>query len=78
MLESIRRTKTLLNQGIVRAFGKQDLDGATQSWERLIAIAQHRKPPAPRRRWRPSKPHIPPRLARPAPLAEAARAARWR
>lgn len=32
-------TKTLLNQGIVRAFGKQDLDGATQSWERLIAIA---------------------------------------
>ena len=32
-------TKTLLNQGIVRAFGKQDLEGATQSWERLIAMA---------------------------------------
>lgn len=32
-------TKTLLNQGIVRAFGKQDLEGATQSWERLVAIA---------------------------------------
>lgn len=32
-------TKTLLNQGIVRAFGKQDLEGATQSWERLIAVA---------------------------------------
>lgn len=32
-------TKTLLNQGIVRAFGKQDLAAATQSWERLIAIA---------------------------------------
>lgn len=32
-------TKTLLNQGIVRAFGKQDLDGATQSWERLIGVA---------------------------------------
>ncbi len=32
-------TKTLLNQGIVRAFGKQDLAGATQSWDRLVAIA---------------------------------------
>lgn len=32
-------TKTLLNQGIVRAFGKQDLEGATQSWERLVSIA---------------------------------------
>ena len=32
-------TKTLLNQGIVRAFGKQDLEGAKQSWERLVAIA---------------------------------------
>ena len=32
-------TKTLLNQGIVRAFGKQDLEGATKSWERLVAIA---------------------------------------
>jgi len=32
-------TKTLLNQGIVRAFGKQDLVGATESWEHLVAIA---------------------------------------
>ncbi len=32
-------TKTLLNQGIVRAFGKQDLEGATQSWEHLVKIA---------------------------------------
>jgi tetratricopeptide (TPR) repeat protein len=31
--------KTLLNVGIVRAFGKQDLAGATQAWERVIAIA---------------------------------------
>jgi hypothetical protein len=32
-------TKTLLNQGIVRAFGKQDLKGAAQAWEQVIAIA---------------------------------------
>jgi len=32
-------TKTLLNQGIVLAFGKQDLDAATKSWEKLIAVA---------------------------------------
>jgi len=31
--------KTLYNQGIVRAFGKQDLDGAAKSWERLIEVA---------------------------------------
>ncbi len=31
--------KTLYNQGIVRAFGKQDLDGAATSWERLIEVA---------------------------------------
>jgi len=29
-----RHTKTLLNQGIVRAFGKQDLDAAAQSWQK--------------------------------------------
>ena len=34
-----RHLKTLLNQGIVRATGKGDREGATQSWERLIAIA---------------------------------------
>ncbi len=32
-------TKTLLNQGIVRAFGKQDLDGATASWRRVVELA---------------------------------------
>jgi cytochrome c-type biogenesis protein CcmH/NrfG len=31
--------KTLLNQGIIRAFGKQDLAGAAESWERVVAIA---------------------------------------
>jgi tetratricopeptide (TPR) repeat protein len=34
-----RHTKTLLNQGIVRAFGKQDLDGASQSWRKVVEIA---------------------------------------
>lgn len=34
-----RHVKTLFNQGIVRAFGKQDLPGATESWERVIAVA---------------------------------------
>ncbi|MFB3853208.1 MAG: tetratricopeptide repeat protein [Vicinamibacterales bacterium] len=31
--------KTILNQGIVRAFGKQDLNGAVESWQRLIAMS---------------------------------------
>lgn len=31
--------KTLLNQGIIRAFGAQDLDGAAESWERVLAVA---------------------------------------
>ena len=34
-----RHTKTLLNVGIVRAFGKQDLAGAADAWEKVIAIA---------------------------------------
>jgi len=34
-----KHTKTLLNQGIVRAFGKQDLDGATASWQKVVQIA---------------------------------------
>lgn len=34
-----KHTKTLLNQGIVRAFGKQDLDGATASWQKVVDIA---------------------------------------
>jgi cytochrome c-type biogenesis protein CcmH/NrfG len=32
-------TKTLLNIGIVRAFGKQDLKGAAEAWEKVIATA---------------------------------------
>lgn len=34
-----RHAKTLLNQGIVRAFGKQDLTGAAAAWEKVVAIA---------------------------------------
>lgn len=34
-----RHAKTLLNQGIVRAFGKQDLQGASQAWQKLIEVA---------------------------------------
>lgn len=34
-----RHLKTLLNQGIIRAFGKQDLAGAAESWQRVVAIA---------------------------------------
>jgi tetratricopeptide (TPR) repeat protein len=32
-------SKTLLNLGVIRAFGKQDLKGATEVWERLVKIA---------------------------------------
>jgi len=31
--------KTLLNVGIVKAFGKQDLDGAAAAWQEVIKIA---------------------------------------
>ena len=34
-----KHAKTLLNIGIVKAFGKQDLDGATQAWQQVITIA---------------------------------------
>jgi tetratricopeptide (TPR) repeat protein len=33
-----KHVKTLLNVGIVRAFGKQDLVGATTAWEQVIAL----------------------------------------
>jgi tetratricopeptide (TPR) repeat protein len=33
-----KHAKTLLNVGIVKAFGKQDLAGATTAWEQVIAI----------------------------------------
>jgi cytochrome c-type biogenesis protein CcmH/NrfG len=32
-------TKTLLNQGIVLAFGKRDLKGATDAWEKVVKLA---------------------------------------
>jgi tetratricopeptide (TPR) repeat protein len=32
-------TKTLLNQGIVLAFGKQDLTGAETAWKKVVEIA---------------------------------------
>ena len=31
--------KTLLNIGIVRAFGKQDLKGAAEVWEKILVVA---------------------------------------
>ena len=31
--------KTLLNLGIVRAFGKQDLDGATLAWQKVLKLS---------------------------------------
>ena len=34
-----KHTKTLLNQGIVKAFGKQDLPGAMAAWEAVLKIA---------------------------------------
>lgn len=32
-------TKALLNLGVVRAFGKQDLKGATDIWKKLVEVA---------------------------------------
>ena len=32
-------TKTLLNQGVVMAFGKQDLEGASAAWQKVVDIA---------------------------------------
>jgi Flp pilus assembly protein TadD len=34
-----RHTKSMLNMGIVQAFGKQDLKAAVASWDKLIAMA---------------------------------------
>ena len=34
-----KHTKTLLNLGIVKAFGKQDLDGAAEAWQQVVALA---------------------------------------
>ena len=40
-------TKTLLNIGIVRAFGKQDLEGAATAWQKVVDVA----PSSRKRRW---------------------------
>jgi tetratricopeptide (TPR) repeat protein len=34
-----KHVKTLLNVGIVRAFGKQDLAGAGKAWQQVVDIA---------------------------------------
>lgn len=34
-----KHTKTLLNMGIVKAFGKQDLSGATEAWQEVLKLA---------------------------------------
>jgi len=34
-----RHTKTMLNKGIVLAFGKQDLAGAEAAWKQVVAIS---------------------------------------
>jgi tetratricopeptide (TPR) repeat protein len=34
-----KHTKTMLNRGIVLAFGKQDLEAATSEWKRVVALA---------------------------------------
>jgi tetratricopeptide (TPR) repeat protein len=34
-----KHAKTLLNIGVVKAFGKQDLEGATKAWQQVIQLA---------------------------------------
>ena len=34
-----KHSKTLLNVGVVRAWGKQDLEGAARAWQRVIEVA---------------------------------------
>jgi hypothetical protein len=34
-----KHTKTLLNLGIVKAFGKQDLAGAAQAWKQVVTLS---------------------------------------
>ena len=34
-----KHAKTLLNKGIVLAFGKQDLEGATSEWQKVVTLA---------------------------------------
>jgi tetratricopeptide (TPR) repeat protein len=30
--------KTIFNQGVIRAWGREDLTGAVESWERVVAL----------------------------------------
>src|SRR6185503_10546581 len=41
-----KHTKTLLNQGIVLAFGKQDLAGAQAAWKQVVELAPPGSPEA--------------------------------
>ncbi len=41
-----KHSKTWLNLGIVRAFGKQDLEGAGQAWNQVVALAPADSPEA--------------------------------
>ncbi len=41
-----KHTKTWLNLGIVRAFGKQDLTGAAEAWNQVVALAPPDAPEA--------------------------------
>jgi cytochrome c-type biogenesis protein CcmH/NrfG len=41
-----KHVKTLLNQGIVLAFGKRDLEGATKSWQKVVEVAAPGSPEA--------------------------------
>jgi len=41
-----KHTKTWLNLGIVRAFGKQDLTGAGEAWNQVVALAPPDSPEA--------------------------------
>ena len=36
-----KHAKTLLNIGIVKAFAKQDLEGASKAWQQVIQLAPH-------------------------------------
>ena len=41
-----RHSKTLLNMGIVRAFAKEDVAGATAAWQRALDVAEPGSPEA--------------------------------
>jgi tetratricopeptide (TPR) repeat protein len=41
-----RHLKTLLNMGMVKAFGKQDLNGAAEAWRKVVELAPPDSPEA--------------------------------